>query len=426
MSSLISPPTLKPDADVTLSLTLPSTTPSSPLTTDPQLKALKSEERGIFLIQNLFTCAKHAASGNLHHADACLNQIAQLSSINGDSIQRLSARFASALAVRLVKRWPGLYKALNRSQTGPKPELNRATTPPFLPCFSFAYAIIARNLVHSMAHQDAIHIVDLGSGDSRLWVPLLRSFAIGPRGPPQLNFTCVHSDKAVLAKLGQKLVKEAEAIGMAFQYNPVNVGLRELNMEMMKVRSDEALALVSILSLHELLAEDDRVDAQFGGNKEKGIKNSKQMGQFLAMVRSMSPKVVLLVEQEADLNLNRLVDRFLGSLHYYSAVFDSLDFTLGASSDERLALEEVFGKEIENIVACEGLERVERHEKYEKWMVRFGQTGFRPVRMWFNAMDDAKKMVEGSGIEGYKIVNSKASLILCWHERPLYAVSAWI
>lgn len=39
---------------------------------------------------------------------------------------------------------------------------------------------------------------------------------------------------------------------------------------------------------------------------------------------------------------------------------------------------------------------------------------------------DAKQIIEAYGKDGYKIMNDKSSLMICWHERPLYAVSAWI
>ncbi|KAK9271979.1 hypothetical protein L1049_002348 [Liquidambar formosana] len=412
-----SSPSLKPD--VTLSLML-----SSP----PSIEALKPEERGIRLIQLLLTCATHASSGNLHRADACLRQISQLASVSGDSMQRLATRFASALAVRLVKRWPGLYKALNHTQQPQPPELGRAGSifARAFPYLSFAHAIIARTLFQAMSEERVIHIVDLGSGDPKLWVPLLRSFANTPRGPPHLKITCVHANKIVLEKLGPRLVKEADGLDMPFQFTPLNVSLRELNIDMLKVRTGEALAFTSVLNLHVLLAEDDRVDAHFGVNKSNNIKDCKQMGQFLTMVRSMSPKVLLLVEQEADHNMNRLVDRFVEGLHYYSAIFDSMDATFeNVSCEERLALEEMFGREIENIVACEGLEREERHERYAKWTVRFARAGFKPVRLWCDSMEDAKRVVEAYGHHGYKIASERASMMICWHERPLYAVSAW-
>ncbi|KAJ4833106.1 hypothetical protein Tsubulata_001091 [Turnera subulata] len=417
-------PLSKPE--VTLSLTLSSTSPAS-----HDHETLKPEERGIRLIQLLLNCANHASSGNLHRADSCLSEISGLASATGDSMQRLAAWFASALATRLVKRWPGLYKSLNHTQQAKVVHLDRARAlfSKTFPYLRFAYTIIARTLLHTMAHEQIIHIVDLGSGDSKLWVPLLRSFALLPYGPPQVKVTCISCNTSLLEKLGQRLTKEAEALDMPFQFNPLNVPLREVTVDMLKVRSGEALAFISILNLHVLLAEDDRVDAHFGDTKsDASVKNSRQMSDFLSMIRSLSPKVVFSVEQESDHNLNRLVDRFVEGLHYYSAVFDSIDATLGSvAGEERLILEEMFGREIENIVACEGLERFERHERYARWVVRFTQVGFRPVRLWYSSSsgEDGKEMMDAFGEKGYKIISERTSLKICWHERPLHAVTAW-
>lgn len=419
-----SPTSLKPD--VTLSLTL-----SSP---NSDHHTLKLEERGIKLIQLLLACANHASSGNLQHADACLRKISGLASVSGDSMQRLAARFAFALAVRLVRRWPGLYKALNHA--GPTSvEMEKALSiyAQAFPYLGFTYAIITRVLLQSMSEERVIHIVDLGSGDPKLWLPLLRSCAKTARGPPpHMKISCVHSNKVVLDKLGAKLVEEADSLDMPFQFNPVNVSLRDLTIEMLKVRSGEALAFTSILNLHTLLAEDDRgVNSHLGGfNKNDGIKDSKKISDFLGMVQSMLPKVMLLIEQESDHNSSRLVDRFVEGLHYYSALFDSIDATFGGSScEDRVMLEEMFGKEIEDIVARDGVEREERHEKYAKWMVRFGGAGFKPVRLWHATMEDAKRLVEAYGLEGggggYKIISQRGSLMICWHDRPIYSVSAW-
>ncbi|GMJ16132.1 scarecrow-like 3, SCARECROW-LIKE 3 [Hibiscus trionum] len=411
--------TPKPDR-MTLSLTLsPGLTP----------REAKPKERGIRLIQLLLTCAKHASSGNLHRADECLQQISLLASVSGDSMQRLSAWFASALAVRLVKRWPGLHKALNYTRL-PKQDVFDQAQPLVergFPYLGFSYAVISRTLIKAMMGERAIHLVDLGSGDENLWIPLIRSFSCLHDGPPRLKITYMNANKAILENLGPRLVKEAETLSIPFQFSPLNVSLRDLTLDKLKVKSGEALAFISILNLHTLLAEDDGVDAHFSHNKTNGIKDSKQMSRFLSDIRSLSPKLFLLVEKEADHNLNNLVDRFVEGLHYYSAVFDLVDATLGAntSSGERFVLEEIFGKEIENIVACEGVEREERHERYGRWMVRFGQAGFKPVRMWHDSMEYAKRMMEACGRNGYKIVNERACLMICWHARPLYAVSAW-
>ncbi|CAI9780708.1 unnamed protein product [Fraxinus pennsylvanica] len=411
-------PSQKPE--VTLSLSLPS------IPTNPS-EDVNPEERGVKLIELLLSCAGHTSSGNLHHADAYLRQIFQHASINGDSMQRLSTRFASALAARLVKRWPGLYKALNNTEPA-RHDLDRAWsifTRQF-PCMAFAYSIIKQVLIQVMSHERIIHVIDLGSGDPKLWVPFIQGLGHVPNGPPHLKITFVSQNKLAQEKIGTRLAKEAESLDMPFQFNSVNVSLGELTLDMLKVKSGEALALTSISSLHVLLAEDDRVNSHFGTSKNNEVKDSKQMNEFLAIIKSMSPKVVLLVEQESDHNHNRLVDRFVEALHYYSAWFDSISVAYGEfSCADRTMLEEMFGKEIENIVAGEGLEREERHERYAKWLVRFGRAGFRPIRLWSEIMDEARRAVEAHRLKGYKIINQKASLMICWHDRPIYAVSAW-
>ncbi|PIN27197.1 hypothetical protein CDL12_00032 [Handroanthus impetiginosus] len=402
--------------DVSLSLSLP-----------PTNDVLKPQERGVKLIHLLLTCANHAASGNLHHADECLCQISELSSISGDSMQRLAARFAAALAARLVKRWPGLYKALNNGgRVSFDIDYAKSVFFRVFPYLGFSYAIINRVLIQAMLGERVIHVINLDSSDPGLWVPFIRAVANGPDGPPSLKITCVGGSMEAQEMLGLKLMKEAESLNMPLEFNHVHVGLREVTLDMLKVQSGEALALVSILGLHVLLAEDDRVDVHFGLSKNKEVKECKPIKDFLKMVKSIGPKAFLLVHQESNLNSSRLVDRFVEGLHFYSALFDSIDVAFGGvSCSDRTILEEMIGKEIENIVAMEGMERTERHERYAKWAVRFSRAGFRPIRMWHETMEDAQKAVESYGPGGYRIISEKGSLMICWHDRPIYAVSAW-
>ncbi|KZV14169.1 scarecrow-like protein 3 [Dorcoceras hygrometricum] len=330
MSSWLPPK--KPD--VNLSLGLPNLHTCS--------GRLKPEERDVKLIQLLLTCANHASSGNLHHADACLRQISRLASINGDSMQRLAARFASALAVRLVKRWPGLYKSLNNGTGLALCDIDRAREifERTFPCMELVYAVTNRTLVQAMSGERVIHAIYLGSGSPKLWVPFLRGLQEGSKefdhGPPHLKITCIGKDREAQERLGAVLAKEAEILHMPFQFDPVIVDIRDLRIDMLNLQPGEALALISMLSLHVLLTEDDRVESHFGLRKNDQMKDAKRLNEFLEMVKSMSPKVVLLVEQESNHNSNRL---------------------------------------------------------------------YGPC--WF------------------KVINVKGCLMICWHDRPIYCVSAW-
>ncbi|CAI0454484.1 unnamed protein product [Linum tenue] len=434
---MIPSPLQKPD--VTLSLTLSPSSVSGPASTTRETP----EGRGIRLIELLLKCANHASTpgaNDLDRADACLSQISALASVSGDSMQRLAAHFASALATRLlIRRWPGIYRAVNHTRRCRFPVVDdidsaaRALFSQAFPYLSFAYAIIARTLLQVMTHERVVHLVDLGSGDPKLWVPLLRSFARLSNGPPHLKVTCVSSNRTVLEKLGHRLVKEAEVLDLPFQFIPLNVAAQDLTPGLLQIRTGEALAFISILNLHALLADDDddhhRFNASYDNDNE--IRNGKRLNTFLLMIRSMSPKALFVVEQEADHNSSRLVDRFVDGLHYYSAVFDSIDATFGSTgitseqAEGRIMVEEMFGREIENMVAYEGLDRVERHERFSRWALRMTRAGFRSVRMWYNSDEDAKQMVGAFGKEGYKIVSDRTSMMICWHDRPLYAVTTW-
>lgn len=59
--------------------------------------------------------------------------------------------------------------------------------------------------------------------------------------------------------------------------------------------------------------------------------------------------------------LNIQNDRFMEVYNYYSAVFDSLDATLPRDSTDRMNVErQCLARDIVNIVACEGADRIER------------------------------------------------------------------
>ncbi|XP_047312836.1 scarecrow-like protein 3 [Impatiens glandulifera] len=378
---------------LTLATSNTSTVPSYPKTAIPK-------ERNLKLINLLLSCVNHASSGNLHRADACLRKISRLSSHSGDSFQRLSAWLASALAVRLIKRWPGLFKTLIATPALVDPIQHKSLTTNTIPFLNSAYTVMNRVLTKAMSNERLIHIVDLGCGDPNMWIPFLQNLSNS-----HLRITCVHTSKAILDNLYITLLKETNSLCIELEFNPLNIRLSDLNLDMMNLRPSETLAFAATLSLHVLLTDDDD--------------DNNKMGDFLVMIRSTSPKVFVMVEQESDHNLNRLEDRFVESMHYYSAVFESISkFFVG---DERLRLEQVFGKEMENILACEGREREERHERFVKWSGRFERCGFGPVGLWFGLGEELEEMDD----DGLKMVYQRSALIICWYTRPIYSVSAW-
>ncbi|KAL0408339.1 UNVERIFIED_CONTAM: Scarecrow-like protein 28 [Sesamum radiatum] len=136
-----------------------------------------------------------------------------------------------------------------------------------------------------------------------------------------------------------------------------------------------------------------------------------------------------MAEQEASHNEISLDARLSNSLKYYSAVFDSVDSSLPLDSPVRIKIEEMFAREIRNIIACEGRDRYERHETFEKWQQLMEQGGFRCMGISDRELLQGQMMLKMYSCESYRVdkreQNGAASLTLSWLDQPLYTVSAW-
>nr|GMD01558.1 DELLA protein RGL1-like [Ipomoea batatas] len=87
------------------------------------------------------------------------------------------------------------------------------------------------------------------------------------------------------------------------------------------------------------------------------------LNSVLQIIHELSSKILVLVEQDFGHNDPFFLGRFMEALHYYSAIFDSLDVMLPKYDTRRAKIEQFyFAEEIKNIVSCEGPTRMERHE----------------------------------------------------------------
>ncbi|KAK3195092.1 hypothetical protein Dsin_026402 [Dipteronia sinensis] len=87
------------------------------------------------------------------------------------------------------------------------------------------------------------------------------------------------------------------------------------------------------------------------------------------------------------------------SLNYYSTVFDSLEGAVSSEAKVMRPVTEIYlGKQIFNIVACQGIDRVERHETLTQWK---------------------------TGSDWYRVDENDGSLKLGWYTRHIIAISAW-
>ncbi|KAL4339895.1 hypothetical protein GQ457_08G001840 [Hibiscus cannabinus] len=436
----------------------------------PWLSELKSEERGLCLIHLLLTCANHVANGSIESANVALEQISQLASPDGDTMQRIAAYFTEALADRILKAWPGLHKALNstRGTLALEEFLVRKLFFEMFPFLKVSFVLTNQAIIEAMEGEKMVHVIDLNAAEPVQWIALIQALSSRPEGPPHLRITGIHQQKEVLDQMAHRLTEEAEKLDIPFQFNPIVSKLEDLDIEKLRVKTGEALAISSVLQLHSLLAFDDELvrnksplasknlngihmqrafqmnQSTLGELLEKDAVNAystspdsasssplsstfaTKVDAFLNALWGLSPKLMVVTEQDSNHNGSTLMERLLESLYSYAALFDCLESTVPRASMERLKLEKMlFGSEIKNIISCEGAERKERHEKLEKWIQRLDSAGFRHVPLSYYGMLQARRLLQGYNCDGYKMKEENGCVVTCWQDRPLFSVSAW-
>lgn len=227
----------------------------------PWLREMKSEDRGLCLIRLLVACANHVASGSVENANIGLEYISHLASPNGDTMQRIAAYFTEALAERMLKGWPGLHKALNSTKINFVAEeiIVQKLFFEFCPFLKLSYVITNQAILEAMEGEKVVHIIDLHSFEPAQWISLIQELSTRPEGPPHLRITGVHEQKEVLDQMAHRLNEEAEKLDIPFQFNPIVSRLENLDVESLRVKTGEAVAISSVLQLHSLLAFDDEM-----------------------------------------------------------------------------------------------------------------------------------------------------------------------
>lgn len=390
-----------PGSSIFSALNLPTTESTRPVV------LIDSQENGIRLVHALMACAEAVQQTNLTLAEALVKQIGFLAVSQAGAMRKVATYFAEALARRIYGLYP--QNPLNQSLFDVL-QTHFYETCPYL---KFAHFTANQAILEAFEGKKRVHVIDFSMNQGMQWPALMQALALRPGGAPAFRLTGIGppapDDSDHLQEVGWKLAQLAETIHVEFEYRGfVANSLADLDASMLELRPSEveAVAVNSVFELHKLLARPGAIE------------------KVLSVVKQMKPEIVTVVEQEANHNGPVFLDRFTESLHYYSTMFDSLEGSV--NSEDKVMSEVYLGKQICNVVACEGVDRVERHETLTQWRTRMGSAGFAPVHLGSNAFKQASMLLAlFAGGEGYRVEENNGSLMLGWHTRPLIATSAW-
>ncbi|XP_004516250.2 GRAS family protein RAD1-like [Cicer arietinum] len=380
--------------------------------------------QGLDLVHTLLACAEAVGCRDTHQANLLLNKIWSLANPSGDSLQRVSYCFAKGLKCRL-----SLYPHNNVLSNGTTITKSASSNDVSLitwekkleafkllyqttPYIAFGYMAANEAICQASKIKSSIHIIDLRMEHTFQWPSLIRNLASRPEGPPKLRITGFNTNEDNTKKLQTSmsfLVEEASSFGIVLEFCIISEAATPslLTIENLKLRKGESLVFNSILQLHKYVKE------------SRGY-----LKEILQSIKKLSPITLTVVEQDTNHNGPFFLGRFLESLHYYSAIFDSLEATMVRNSAQRMKIERVhFADEICNVVAYEGPDRIERHERVEQWRRQLGRGGFQVMPL--KCTSQARMMLSVYDCDGYTLSCEKGCLLLGWKGRSIIMASAW-
>lgn len=365
-------------------------------------------------------CAQAVSSFDFRNANQLLRQIKQHSSPYGDSIERVAHYFAYGLEARIVGT--GSHLSLDPVVD------NRISCSDILKVYrTYVQAIPLRRTGYYLANQTigkmsknatAIHIIDFGIFLGFQWPCFIQGLSKRENGPPKLRITGIgfpergFKPAATVEETGKRLEGYCKRFNVPFEYNFIAKKWDAISLEDIKVERGELVVVNCMYESRSLF--------------EETVEEDSPRDHFLKLIRSLNPDIFVHGIINGTFNAPFFNTRFREALFHYSAIFDMLEATIPKEDPERLLIErELYGKAALNVIACEGVERLERPETHKQWRVRTLRAGFREIELDWELVSMVKKKVKANYHKDFVIGEDGNWMLQGWKGRILYAISCW-
>lgn len=365
-------------------------------------------------------------SSKIHHLLWMLNELA---SPYGDCDQKIASYFLQALfcmatdsGLRCYKTLTSVAEKSHSFDTARKLILKFQEVSPWT---TFGHVASNGAILEALEGETKLHIIDISNTFCTQWPTLLEAIATRYDDTPHLKLTVVVTAnivKPVMKEISQRMEKFARLMGVPFEFNVISGlnNLGELTKEGLGVQDDEAIAINCVGALRKVEFEVREVVIQ--------------------MFASLKPRVVTIVEEEADFSTtrNEFVKCFEECLRFYSLYFEMLEESFAPTSNEKLMLERECSRNIVRVLACDSDQEnninnniggeCERREKGKQWSERLKEASFLPFGFSDDVVDDVKallKRYKGGWSLMFPQGENEHGIYLTWKDEPLVWASAW-
>ncbi|KAI3820594.1 hypothetical protein L1987_08142 [Smallanthus sonchifolius] len=217
----------------------------------------------------LIACAKSVAENDAITANWLISELRVMVSVSGEPAHRLGAYMLEGLVARLSSSGSSIYNSLKcKEPSGDELFCYTRLLYEACPYFKFGYLSANGAIAEAMKNENKIHIIDF-------------QIALGSQWESKLL-------KIIVNIVGQRLIDLAQSCNIPFEFHGVSVSGSEVESKHLGVRPGESLAVNFAFMLHHM--PDESVNPQ------------NHRDRLLRLVKSLSPKVVTLVEQESNVN----------------------------------------------------------------------------------------------------------------------------
>ncbi|KAK6918913.1 Transcription factor GRAS [Dillenia turbinata] len=410
------------------------------------LKGCLGSLDGACIEKLLLHCASALESKDATLAQQVMWVLNNVASLVGDPNQRLTSWFLSALISRASRDCPTpmmSFNGRNSIQRRLMTVTELAGYVDLIPWHRFGFCASNSAILKAIEGYSRVHIIDFSITHCMQWPTLIDALSKSSEGPPLLRITVPSCRPPVppllnvsTEEVGMRLANFAKFREVPFEFNvivdspsttPCEMISKEshsfhleslpsqFNPSMLKLRDDEAL-VINCQNWLRYLPDDAKVST----TTETSLRDA-----FLDLVKGLNPRIVVVVDEDADLGTASLTSRIATCFNYLWIPFDALETFLPKDSCQRMEFEADIGHKIENIIGFEGFQRIERLESGSKHSQRMMKAGFSSIAFDEETLGEVRSLLDEHA-SGWGMKKEDDMLVLTWKGHNSVYATAWV
>ncbi|CAH9109209.1 unnamed protein product [Cuscuta epithymum] len=370
----------------------------------------------------LTQCAQSLIIYDIKAANVTLKTIRLHSSPYGNGIERMSFYLANALEARSNGMGTSLYISKHPDNISAADMVKAFRMYINAIPFKVLSTIMANRCIGKLVaagRATSLHIIDFGILYGFQWPSLIQGLSTRPGGPPRLRITGIdfpqpgfRPEEQVKAT-GIRLQKYCKRFHVPFEYKAIATKWERITLEDLDIDRDYDVLVVNCL---------DRL----GTVPDETMVPDSPRDIVLNLIKNINPNLFIHAVVNGTFNAPFFATRFREAVFHFYSLFDMFDVTVPSEdTDRRLFEEMLLAKDVMNVIACEGTERVERPETYKQWQVRSLKAGLQQLPLDQEILKFVTERMKSDFNKNFSLEEDGNWMLQGWKGRVHHALSFW-